>query len=155
MNEKNVVNDQIRKKELEIRALEEKLRSAKIYVQALKDVLSVMSAGEATGISNSDSEGANLRQGSTLAFAKETILATGRPMHVDELLLAAKKQPTREARVSLSSALSSYVRRGEIFTRPSKSTFGLIELQHFSDGGTTFRAEPPPGFGRVGNGLVD
>ena len=46
MDERKVIEDRLRKKEQEISNLEEKIRAAKVYVQALRDVLKVLDQGE-------------------------------------------------------------------------------------------------------------
>jgi len=137
--------ERIRKKEAEIQTLEEKLKAAKVYVQALNDVLGLLEPGDTHITACSDAS--SLRPRSAMALAREAIIRAGRPMHVDELLKASGKELTREARTSLGSALSSYVRRGEIFTRPATSTFGLREMRHFPEHEPSLLAEPPPGFG--------
>ena len=144
MDEKSVIAEKLRRKMLEIQSLEEKLRAAKIYLHALRDVADALADDPSASEAEPDK---SLRKGSALAIARESILKAGRPMHVDELLRAAGKEPTRETKVSLSSALSAYVRRGEIFTRPAMSTFGLIELQQFPKSELSSLAEPPAGFG--------
>jgi hypothetical protein len=141
MRERNLVMARIREKEAEIQSLQGKLAEAGAYLQALKDVIDLLPG------SDDPSDASILKPGSAVAAAREAILGAGRPMHIDELLKAAGKASTREAKVSLSSALSAYVRRQEIFTRPAMSTFGLIEMQHFSESAAEAFAEPPPGFG--------
>ena len=90
----------------------------------------------------------SLRAGSGVAKARELILQAGHPVHVVDLLKALEREPTREARASLSGSLAAYVRRGEIFSRPSPNTFGLLELGHGND---TPDEEPPADFGEEGN----
>jgi len=142
MNEHQKIEQTIRKKEQEIHNLEERVKAAKVYVKALRDVQKMLAVG-------SDIEPAQsmLRQGSAVAQARSVILDCGTPMHISDLLVALGKQQTREARASLASSLSAYVRRGEIFSRTAPNTFGLIELDHNSE--TEKVPEPPSGFGRI------
>jgi hypothetical protein len=88
-----------------------------------------------------------LRPGSGMAKVREFILEKGRPGHVTELLEALGRPATREARASLSGSLAAYVRKGEIFTRPSPNTFGLIELGHDNEDDAGPDNEPPVDFG--------
>lgn len=146
MIDRAAVEERLRRKELEIQSLEEKLRAARIYLQALRDVLKVGQLAE-----NRDQGGVSadvlLRPGSAVALARDAILARGKPVHINELLGIQGKELTRESRASLTSSLSAYVRRGEIFTRPAPNTFGLIELGHdHSETGPP--NEPPRGFGQ-------
>jgi hypothetical protein len=145
MRERNLVMARIKEKEAEIQVLEGRLAEAKAYLQALKDVMDFMPGNDDPG------DASLLKPGSAVALAREAILGAGKALHIDELLTSAGKVPTREAKVSLSSALSAYVRRQEIFTRPAMSTFGLIDLGHFSENATDASAEPPPGFGAMTN----
>jgi hypothetical protein len=137
MDERSVVADRLRKKMQEIQSLEERLRTAKIYVQALQDVMRAIGAplvGTETKTERS------LRSGSTVSQARDVILKAGRPVHLSELLAGVGKEDTRESRASLTSSLAAYVRRGEIFTRPAPNTFGLVELGH----GSVAEPEPEP-----------
>ncbi len=114
----------IQKRREEISALKVKVREAEVYISALEEALRVLPR---EGINNGNA-GDVLRQGSNAALAREAILLAGRPMHLVELLKAMKKDSTRASRTGLSGSLAAYVRKGEIFTRPAPSTFGLVEL---------------------------
>ena len=149
MDERTIIKDRIRKKEQEIQSLEEKLRTARIYIQALNDVMKVLQ--KTTDDTPAESV---LRRGSTVSQARDVIFERGKPVHINELLEALGKEVTREGRASLTSSLAAYVRREEIFTRPAPNTFGLIELGH-TDLDFNDEPEPPRGFGSVANGAED
>lgn len=138
MNDSEIIQDRIRKKDAEIQSLEERLRAARIYVQALRDVLDAIQRGGGTNDSV-------IRTGSAVAKAREAILKAGKPIHISDLLAATGKSVTKETRASLGSSLAAYVRRGEIFTRPAPNTFGLVELGHTSEAEPL--GEPPLNFG--------
>lgn len=142
MSERQRIEERLRKKELEIQSLEEKIKAARVYVQALRDVLNIMDRDGDSAIS-----GSVPRAGSAVAEAREVILMRRAPVHVNELLEALGREVSRESRASLTSSLAAYVRRGEIFTRPAPNTFGLIEL----DQETAEREwkDPPSGFGEI------
>ncbi|MDK9721899.1 MAG: winged helix-turn-helix domain-containing protein [Rhodospirillales bacterium] len=141
MSERQIIKGRILKKEHEIQVLEEKLKAARIYVQALQDVLKVI-GGEPDKASPSES---GLRSGSSVDRARAAILSNLEPMHINDLLEVLGMDQSRESRASLTSSLSAYVRRNEIFTRPAPSTFGLVELGHHTiDEGPV---DPPQGFG--------
>ena len=140
MSECEKIHERLKKKEQEIQTLEERLRAAKIYVQALQDVLKLLENDE-----NPTSSDSALKPGSAVAKARDLILREGSPVHINGILAGIGKEMTRESRASLTSSIAAYVRRGEIFTRPAPNTFGLIELGHT---GTAEKApEPPKGFG--------
>ena len=136
MNERAIIEERIRKKVAEVQQLEDKLRNARIYVQALSDVMRALSAD-----TQSETEP---KPGSMIAQTKDAILAAGRPVHVNDLLVAIGR--SEDSKNSLTGSLAAYVRRGEIFTRPAPNTYGLVELGH-----TTVEADadsgPPAGFG--------
>ena len=140
MNERARIEQLLRKKQSEVLTLEEKLKAAKAYINALRDVLRV------TGGDDADGE-AKLKDGSSVAKAREAILSRGEPIRLDDLLLSMGKEVTQANRSSLGGSLAAYVRRNEIFTRPAPNTFGLLELGH----GLVQEVddEPPPGFGRA------
>jgi hypothetical protein len=143
MNERRKIEERLRKKEEEIRLLEAQIRDARIYMQALQDVLKLLPRGSERSMVPSA-----LRPGSGVAKARECILSKGEPAHVLELLRALGKEPTREARASLSGSLAAYVRKGEIFTRPGPNIFGLIELGHENQQENDLGSnEPPAEFG--------
>jgi hypothetical protein len=142
MNERRKIEERLRKKEEEISQFEAKLRDARIYVQALQDVLKILPRG-----SEKNFRAGALRPGSGMAKVRDFILEKGRPGHVTELLDALGRPATREARASLSGSLAAYVRKGEIFTRPSPNTFGLIELGYDNEDDANPESEPPAGFG--------
>jgi hypothetical protein len=139
VNERRKIESALREKEQELQLLEDKTKEARVYVQALQDVLRILPKA---------SESAILRPGSAVAEARSVILKAQRPVHINTLLSELGKDGTREARASLTSSLAAYVRRGEIFARPAPNTYGLIELGHqqTEDAGAS---EPPSNFGRL------
>ena len=141
MTERDIIRARLLKKEQEIEQLEDKIRSARIYVQALQDILRLVEEDP----DPSSVAGSALRPGSSVAKARDEILRRGAPVHIGDLLSALGKDASRESRSSLTSSLAAYVRRGEIFTRPAPNTFGLIELQH--EPVAPGPVEPPKGFG--------
>lgn len=152
MTEREVIEGQIAKKQSEIDGLEEKIKAAKVYVAALRDVLKLMDkAGRSDGMDDAETK---LRAGSTVAQAREIILARGLPTHIDDLLEAMGKEVTRDTKASLAGSLAAYVRRDDIFTRPAPNTFGLIELEHFEPVDEQ-EDEPPVGFGQQGQPFVN
>jgi hypothetical protein len=114
------------KKQQEIEDLEAELERAKIYLQAILDSMKVLPR-EQNSNGNSGAQ-PTLRPGTGLAKAREAILAAGRPLHISELLLALGKPADKQTRVSLSGSIAWYVRKNQVFTRPSPNTFGLIEM---------------------------
>ena len=139
MSEREMIQDKIRKKEQEIQGFEEKLRTSRIYLQALQDVLKMLTKDQPA-----PSESI-LKDGSAVAQARDFILRRGNPVHVNDLLEGMGRGLTRESRASLTSSIAAYVRKGEIFTRPAPNTFGLIELGH--ELVDEAASEPPSGFG--------
>lgn len=146
MTEREVIENQIAKKQAEIDGLEDKVRAAKVYITALRDVIKLLDkAGRAAGAT--DEVETKLRAGSTVAQAREIILVRGAPVHIDDLLIAMGKEVSRDTKASLAGSLAAYVRREDIFTRPAPNTFGLIELDHFEPV-EEMDTEPPIGFGQ-------
>jgi hypothetical protein len=142
MNERRKIEERLWKKEDEIRELEARIRDARIYAQALQDVLKILPRGPERNI-----RAGAPRPGSGMAKVREFILEKGCPGHVSEILEALGRPATRKARASLSGSLAAYVRKGEIFTRPSPNTFGLIELGRENEDEASPANEPPADFG--------
>ena len=124
------LEEKARKKEAEIQALEAQIKDAKVYLQALQDVLRMFPRDVAEAVTAATS----LRPGSLVAQARAVILKHRTPLHVDRILVDLKKEVNRANKTGLSGSLAAYVRKNEIFTRPSPNTFGLIELQSESCG---------------------
>ena len=141
MSEREVIQVKIRKKEHEIQALEEKLKTARVYLQALQDISKAFSKDQ---IPITESV---LREGSSVAQARELILRMGNPIHINDILDGLGRGLTRESRASLTSSIAAYVRRGEIFTRSAPNTFGLLELGHETSSDSAPLSEPPDEFG--------
>lgn len=141
MTERKKIEDRLRKKEQEIASYEDKIKAARVYVQALRDILKMLADDDG----EADAETV-LRHGSAVAEARQVILRQGAPVHINDILAALGKEATREAKASLTSSIAAYVRRGEIFTRTAPNTFGLAELGHETT--EEEGAEPPVDFGR-------
>jgi hypothetical protein len=144
VTEKQKIEERFRKKRAEVAVLEDKLKTAKVYLSALSDVLKMLGGDEEAA----EAPEAKLRAGSSVAQARDIILERGEPVHLDDLLEAMGKEATREGKASLAGSIAAYVRRDEIFTRPAPNTFGLIELGHETILDDE-PAEPPAGFGRA------
>ena len=141
MNQRRKIEEKLRKKEQEIQFLEEQIKQARAYIQALQDVLKIMPRS---------AELMTLRQGSAVAQARDIILQAGKPVHINAILEALGKNVTREARSSITSSLAAYVRKGEVFTRTGPNTYGLAELGHEETAnGDEAQSEPPSGFGEL------
>ncbi|HET9179169.1 MAG TPA: winged helix-turn-helix domain-containing protein [Terriglobia bacterium] len=124
----------IDRKQQEILDLQLQIEKAKAYMQALQDTMRFIPKDESQ-------EGVLLRPGTALAQAREVLRKAGHPMHVNDILKALNKPPDKGHRVSLSGNLSSYVRNGQIFTRPAPNTFGLIEASKQAADGTAENEE--------------
>ena len=151
MNERDVIEMQILKKQAEVDGLEDKMRAAKIYLAALRDILKL--TDKAPKDDGGDDGETKLRAGSSVAQARDIILKLGSPIHIDELLEAMGKEVSRDTKASLAGSLAAYVRRQDIFTRPAPNTYGLIELGHFETEQSD--EEPPAGFGQQGTPYAD
>ena len=135
----------IEKKQQEIADLASKLGEARSYLQALEDTLKLLPR---EGV-NQGRAAKVLRRGSNVALARKALLHASKPLHIDELLRAIGLPDDRKHRLALSGSLASYVRKGEIFSRPAPNTFGLLELNGSLAAGPASIAEPEPpiGFG--------
>ena len=142
MNEKTKIEDRLRRKEQEILTLEQKIKDAKVYVKALKDVIKLLGDEDYESVGES-----KLKSGSAVAQAKQVIIDRDMPVHIDDILRAMGKEITRDVKSSLTSSLAAYVRRKEIFIRTAPNTFGLLELGHKE--AEAVSEEPPEGFGQT------
>jgi hypothetical protein len=141
------IEKKIDRKEQEIWDLERdhliQMAAARSYLQALQDMLKTIPRDAA----DMTAPRTLLRAGSSMAKARDAILGAGKALHITELLRAIGRPDDHPNRVSVSGSLATYVRKGQIFTRPAPNTFGLIELGHQADRSSAI--EPPDGFGSV------
>lgn len=128
------------RKQQEINDLELQLEKAKTYVEALQDSMRLLPKNP------SDAE-VTLRPGTALDKTRELLKATGRPMHITEILKALNQPIDKKHKLSLSGSLSTYVRNAQIFTRPAPNTFGLIEMNSKGQGESGVE-DLPEDFGR-------
>lgn len=125
------------KKREEISLLEKQIGEAKSYLLALQDALKMMPK-----TSDGESAAQALRTGTEVAKSYDIIKASGKPLHVNEIVKRLGKEVSKQNRVSLSGSLSGYARRNYIFTRPAPNTFGLVEFESNNKSD-----EPPEEFG--------
>lgn len=100
------------------------------YLQGMLDMLKFIPR-DAVGENGSAPH--SLRKGGTTAKAYAALKSEGRPIHIKDLVELTGKKATRVNRSSLSSSLSAYARKGEIFTKPAPNTFGLVEFGNGPD----------------------
>lgn len=151
MGAREELEKRIDKKRREIATLELQVRDARTYLKALEDTLEMMPRDRQPR----DYVVSPLRPGSYITKAKEALSQAGKPLHIQDLMVALGKAPTADARAAVAGSLSAYVRRGEIFTRPGPNTFGLVEWEgrevewgaHEATSSTRRDLDPPPGFG--------
>lgn len=134
---KRKLTREIEKQEQKILALRTELAGEEAYLRAQQDMLKLLPRNGA----GHDALPV-LRANSDLARARDAIRASGKPMHITEILQKLGKELTRDSRSSLSGSIGWYVRRNEIFTRPLPNTFGLTEFEKGEP-----EEEPPEGFG--------
>jgi len=132
MNTREEIFKRIERKKEEIRGLENNIREAMSYIQALQDTLKFLPKDKDLQLSAYRS----LRKGSEMEKVRLFLLKAGKPLYIEDILKGIGKG--KESRNAIAGSLSAYTRRNEIFTRPEPGTFGLIEFE---------TKEPPPDFG--------
>jgi hypothetical protein len=133
------IKKRIDRKRSEISDMQAMVRDAEIYIQALEDTIRLLPR-DTDGVDTS----ADLRPGSRVAKAREFLRKAGAPQQIMSILEGIGEQPTPASRAALSGSLSAYVRKGEIFTRPSPNVFGLND---FAVSNRPAKNTPPPEFG--------
>jgi hypothetical protein len=127
----------IDRKQAEIVRLEQELRDARVYIQAIQDSFKMLPREE--GVGNAPAE---LRPGSALAQVQGFLRGEGSPQHISAILTFLGKPQDKKNRVSLSGSLGGYARDRRIFTRPAPNTFGLIEFGEQPQAGATLSLLP-------------
>lgn len=133
------LDEKIRKKEQEIQSLETSIREARVYLQAMQDMLKLIPRDDST---KDGAETDLLKPGSAVFRAMQAIKEAGKPLHISAILRAMDVPDEKKHRVSLGGSLARYVRDGQIFTRSAPNTFGLVAMSQGGD-------EPPEDFGVI------
>lgn len=110
----------IAEKEAEIARLEAELSAARAYVRLLRNRLKAAEKRLQELPEESDDP---------IVTVRRAILEAGQPVFIDDLMVVLGYPITRDSREQLRRLLVPWVRRGEVFTRPRPSVFGLIELE--------------------------
>jgi hypothetical protein len=128
----------------EIKDLELQIEKARTYIQALQDSMRLLPKDLAPG-----DQLQTLRPGTALAKAQDVLKAEGKAMHITDLLKAMGKPTDKRNRLSLSGSISTYVRNGQIFSRPAPNTFGLLDLKPLPESAPRESPEIPEDFGEM------
>ncbi len=131
------------RKVVEIGRLEQQIRDAKVYMQAIQDSMRLLPKEV-----NGSTVERELRPGSALARVQEFLRVVSAPQHIDQILSALDKPNTKQNRVSLIGSLSGYVRDGRIFTKTAPNTFGLLEFEVSDGKAQELGIDLPDDFGR-------
>lgn len=133
----------IDRKQAEIERLEQELRDARVYIQAVQDSFRLLPKDSTLDVGKKD-----LRQGSALAQVRDFLRLQGKPQHISTLLEHLGKPQNKQNRVSLSGSLGGYAKDGRVFSRPAPNTFGLIEFGELDEEPSPL-ANLPDNFGKV------
>jgi hypothetical protein len=137
----------------QIRTLDGQIREANSYIQALDEMLRLLPKESATPAQNSPPQ-FTLRSGTTVARIKEILEEAGKPLHISTILKALDRPINNSTRAAVAGSISSYMRKGEIFTRPAPNTFGLIKFDKTQPDANK-HPQPPPNFGIEDDDLSD
>jgi hypothetical protein len=66
---------------------------------------------------------------SSVAWAVEVLREKGSDLHVDVIVDQIRDKGHKVEKSTLVGNLSRYVKEGKVFTRPSRSHYGLVELE--------------------------
>jgi len=124
MNTRDQFQKLIDRKYQEIKDKELELEKLRTYIQAIQDTMRLLPKDPQNGSEQT------LRPGTALAKTRDILKAAGKPMHITEILKALNHPVDKKNRLSLGGSLSTYVRNGQIFSRPAPNTFGLIEMSN-------------------------
>ena len=107
------------------RVADEILDVAEALLKAQLAAIENLRQGKVSPDSRPD-RGAGLERKSQMSIAYEVLRETGHPLHVNDLIERVKEQRGIALdRDSLVSAITKKVKRGEIFVRTGRNTFGL------------------------------
>ncbi|HEX9751076.1 MAG TPA: HTH domain-containing protein [candidate division Zixibacteria bacterium] len=117
------IERRLKQKEEEALRLKSELDKVQSAIEAYRETLKILQKGVSAG------NGSDIRPKSKVGRALQILRDAGKPLHVSEILRAlGEDHKNKQARASLSGSLGVYVRNGQVFTRPSPNTFGLMEF---------------------------
>lgn len=124
------LNKRIEKKYDELDEINEQIRRRMAEAQALEAVIaelqSVLKAAAKEDAGQQETE-TKLRRGSDVYQGREALRKLGKVSEIGEILKAMGKADTKDTRRSMSSQMSWYAKRNQIFTKPESNMFGLRE----------------------------
>lgn len=107
--------------EVEIARLQAELLAARARLQSLRRSIGTLESRLGDEPAADDRDDPVLR-------IRGLIRQAGQPLYIDDILRGLGHPISRDAREELRALLRPWLRRGEVFTRPKPSTFGLVEL---------------------------
>lgn len=110
----------VAEKEGELARLEAELTAGRAYLSVLQSQIEAAEARTANERETAEDP---------VIVIRRLILEAGKPLYIDDILRGLDLPLTRETRDEIRQLLLSWVRRGEIFSRPRPAVFGLIELE--------------------------
>jgi hypothetical protein len=127
---RDFIERRIKKQREYIESLEEKIAALRIEQRARAAVIEELEIIlKQLPRDTTPNGGRELRRGTDVYKAREALRSVGHPLHIKDLLESmGTVEPTRMQKRSLSSQLSAYANSGEIFTRPERATFGLLDF---------------------------
>ena len=117
--------DEVRKARQRVERLEDALR----HYEEVYNIITGVSSRDSSDVSR---EG-TVQSGSQGEKVRKVLADAGEPVHIDEIMSRLGIENTVPAKNSLAGSLSRYVRQGQIFTRPARGTFGLVEWSNESE----------------------
>ena len=107
-------------KEKELVRLEAELRAGRAYLSFLNDRIEA-----AAEVRNGD----DFSSDDPVVVIRRLIREAGKPLYLDDILRGLDRPLNRASREEIRGLLLSWVRRGEVFTRPRPGIFGLREQE--------------------------
>jgi len=126
--QKNIDRKMKEHADLEVQGREIDLKKAEAlsYVRAMQDALRLLP------MDNSSDDEPVLKVGSELGKVREAILKVGTPMHINDIVHEIGKPSNAKSRTSLAGSISTYARKGRVFSKTGPNTFFLLELHEAS-----------------------
>lgn len=134
MSTRKKFEDKIFKLESEISVKRQEIDDLTAQLRAWQDALKLLPKETPDILIPSFTE---FRAGSDMAKVENILKENGRPMYIDEIMEKLGRENSKTNRVSISSQIQAYVRKGQNFIKTKPNTFGLIGMEA--------KKEPPEG----------
>jgi hypothetical protein len=129
MSARTDLERRIEKEKQKVADLRSQTERLEAFIQGLQEALKILprDGEKETRRASKAKTTTTFKPGSDVEKAYKFLRQAAKTMHISEILVGIGEEDTKANRLSLSSSLSRYVRKNQVFTRPRPNSFALKE----------------------------